>query len=62
MIAKRRELTCSKCGSKNTKKTGNKREIDRSRRGLIAAPVPDCDHEYECLDCEYRFWSTIEGI
>jgi hypothetical protein len=39
-----------------------KKDIDRSGRGLIAAPVPDYDYEYECLDCGHRFWSTIEGI
>lgn len=62
MIAKRRTLTCSECGSRKTQKTGNKRDIERSRRALIATPAPAYDYEYECLDCGCKFWSTIESI
>jgi DNA-directed RNA polymerase subunit RPC12/RpoP len=61
-IAKRLSLTCSECGSKKTGKTGNKRDINRSRRALIAGPVPAFDFEYECLNCGNKFWSTIENV
>jgi DNA-directed RNA polymerase subunit RPC12/RpoP len=62
MIAKRRSLTCSECGSRKTRKTGNERDIERARRALIAGPLPYCDYEYECLECGSKFWSTIESI
>lgn len=61
-IAKRRALTCSECGSKKTRKTGNKREVDRAGKALIAGPMPAYDFEYVCLKCGNKFWSTIEGI
>lgn len=61
-IAKRRALTCPECGSKKTKQTGNKRDIDRTRRALVSSPLPAYDYEYECLNCGNKFWSTIESI
>ena len=62
IYAKRRELTCSKCGSQKIKKTGNKKDVARSKRAIIAGPVPYYEHEYECLNCNHHFWSTIESI
>lgn len=61
-IAKRLSLTCSECGSKKAGKTGNKRNIDRAGRALIAGPLPAYDIEYICIKCGNKFWSTIEGI
>ena len=59
-IYQRRELTCSKCGSRKTKKTGNKKELPRSNRAILAEHVTYYKYEYECLKCSHRFWSTIE--
>ena len=60
-IAKRKELVCPNCHSKNKAKTGNRKDIDRSK-WLIKYPIPDFNIEYECLDCGSKYWSTIERI
>jgi DNA-directed RNA polymerase subunit RPC12/RpoP len=61
-IARKRELRCPKCNSNRTEKSGKRREIERSRRALIAGPQPYHDYEYICKDCGHTFWSTIESI
>ena len=59
-IYRRRELTCSKCGLRKTKKTGNKKEAPKSRRAILEVHGPYYEYEYECLKCGHRFWSRLE--
>ncbi len=61
-IAKKQILTCSKCRSKNIRRTTGKRPLERKKRALIAAAVPYYEYEYECTSCGHRFWSTIESM
>jgi hypothetical protein len=62
LFAKKKALTCPKCGNKGCKKTGQRKKIERSRRALIASPIPFHDYEYCCDKCKHLFWSTIENI
>ena len=61
-FARRHELTCKRCNSREIKRTGNTREIQRSKRALIASPLPSKEFEYKCEDCGDTFWSSIEGF
>lgn len=61
LIYLRRELTCSKCGSRKIKKTGNKKELPRSKRAILEVYGPYYEYEYECLKCSHRIWSKIKG-
>lgn len=62
IIARRCELKCPKCGSRKCNKTGNRKKIERKRRGFIAGPLPHYDYEYKCSKCGHVYWSTIESI
>lgn len=61
LIARKRSLKCSKCGSGQARKTGKRKE-----------DVPDVEwtiprrmyiyYEYKCPFCGHKFRSTIESI
>lgn len=61
-LAKKKALTCTKCKSRNCKKTGKQKEIERNRKPLISAVPSFIEYEYKCENCKYRFWSTIESV
>ena len=61
-LARRRELTCPECRSRKSKKTGERKVVERKRRALIAGPFPYYDYEYECKNCGHKFWSPIESM
>ena len=42
------------------KKTGNKKEVPKSKRAILEVHGPYYEYEYECLKCGHRFWSRIE--
>lgn len=62
VIAKKKALTCPVCGNKDCRKTGKKKDIERTKKALIAGPFPIYEYEYKCSKCNHIFWSSIEGI
>jgi len=62
VLAKKKALTCPVCGNKDCKKTGQKKDIERTKRAFIAGPFPICEYEYECSKCNHIFWTSIESI
>jgi uncharacterized protein with PIN domain len=62
ILSKRKALTCPKCKNKICRKTGEKRNIPRAKRALIAGPFPVYEYQYQCIKCNHIFWSSIESI
>ncbi len=62
VLAKKKALKCPNCGNKDCKKTGKKKDIERTKRALISGPFPMYEYEYKCSKCHHLFWSSIESI
>lgn len=58
-IAKKRELKCKKCGSEDVVRTGNRREIDRTRKPFFG---PGSEYEYKCKKCKNVYWTSVESV
>ena len=61
-LAKKSALVCPDCGSKESIRTGESRDLKRNQRAFIAMPVPECELEYKCKDCGKNYWSVIEKV
>uniref|UniRef100_UPI0032169762 hypothetical protein n=1 Tax=uncultured Draconibacterium sp. TaxID=1573823 RepID=UPI0032169762 len=61
-LARKSALVCPNCKCKEYEKTGNKRELERNKRPLIAGPVPEYELEYKCKKCKQTYWSAIEKV
>jgi hypothetical protein len=60
-FAKKKELKCRDCGSDQIIRTGNRREIPRSKKPIIGVGLP-YEYEYQCKKCGSLFWSPIESF